>query len=139
MSQSIPPVPGLYRWDLRIWKNGRPRFFVVAGFLFAGKHAPGGVLLVPHPVQAIKRRYLRLVVPYLAALILAIGCAAVARMWIVHEPISAAVGPFQLLAHALLLQDLLDQDVLSAGIWYVAIDFQLFVSAVMLLWLSRHT
>ncbi|MDE2367263.1 MAG: acyltransferase family protein, partial [Betaproteobacteria bacterium] len=30
-------------------------FFVVTGFLFAGKYAPGGVLVVTHPIQAIKR------------------------------------------------------------------------------------
>ncbi|PTR15436.1 peptidoglycan/LPS O-acetylase OafA/YrhL [Nitrosospira sp. Nsp2] len=139
MSQiAYPLFPGFVDGVYEYGRMAVPVFFVVAGFLFAGKHAPGGVLLVSHPVQAIKRRYLRLVVPYLAALILSIGCAAVARMWMVHESIPAAVGPFQLLAHALLLQDLLDQEVLSAGIWYVAIDFQLFVSAVMLLWLSRQ-
>lgn len=113
-------------------------FFVVAGFLFAGKYAPGGVLLVTHPIQAIKQRYFRLVVPYLAALILAIGCAAIARSWMVHDSIPGAAGPFQLLAHAFLLQDLLDQDALSAGVWYVAIDFQLFAVTVILLWLSRQ-
>lgn len=113
-------------------------FFVVAGFLFAGKYAPGGVLLATHPVQAIKQRYFRLVVPYLAALILAIGCAAVARSWRVHDSIPGAAGPFQFLAHAFLLHDLLDQEALSAGVWYVAIDFQLFAVTVILLWLSRQ-
>ncbi len=74
--------------------------------MFARKHAPDSVLLVIHPIQAIKQRYFRLVVPYLAALILAIGCAAVARGLMVHDSIPNAVDPLQLLAHALLLPDL---------------------------------
>ncbi|MEO6825300.1 MAG: acyltransferase family protein [Nitrosospira sp.] len=90
------------------------------------------------PVQAIKQRYFRLVIPYLAALTLAVGCAAFARGLIVHDSIPGAVGPFQFLAHALLLQDLLDQEALSAGVWYVAIDFQLFTITVILLWLARR-
>ena len=137
MSQIAHPLfPALIDGMYEYGRMAVPVFFVVAGFLFAGRHAPDGELLVPHPIQAIKRRYFRLVVPYLAALILAIGCAALARIWMVHESIPVTVGPFQLLAHALLLQDLLDQEVLSAGIWYVAIDFQLFAITVILLWLS---
>ena len=137
MSQiAYPLFPALIDGMYEYGRMAVPVFFVVAGFLFAGRYAPDGELLVPHPIQAIKRRYFRLVVPYLAALILAIGCAALARIWMVHESIPVTVGPFQLLAHALLLQDLLDQEVLSAGIWYVAIDFQLFAITVILLWLS---
>jgi peptidoglycan/LPS O-acetylase OafA/YrhL len=139
MSQiAYPLFPALIDGIYEYGRMAVQVFFVVAGFLFAGKHAPDGVLLVPHPLQAIKRRYFRLVVPYLAALILAIACAAVARNWMVHASIPVTDGPFQLLAHALLLQDLLDQEVLSAGVWYVAIDFQLFVIAVIMLWLSRQ-
>jgi peptidoglycan/LPS O-acetylase OafA/YrhL len=104
--------------------------------LLAGKLAPCGTSLVTDPVQAIKRRYVRLVIPYLAALTLAIGCAALARGWMVHDSIPGAPDLPQLLAHALLLQDLLDEEALSAGVWYVAIDFQLFAIAVTLLWLS---
>ena len=56
----------------------------------------------------------------------------------VHDSIPGATGPLHLLAHAFLLQDLLDQEALSAGVWYVAIDFQLFAVTVILLWLSRQ-
>jgi peptidoglycan/LPS O-acetylase OafA/YrhL len=50
-------------------------------------------------------------------------------------PAPPTVG--QLLAHALLLQSLLDFDSLSAGLWYVAIDFQLFALMAILLWAGR--
>ena len=43
----------------------------------------------------------------------------------------------QFLAHALLLHSLLGMDALSAGVWYVAIDFQLFTLFVAVLWLAR--
>lgn len=43
----------------------------------------------------------------------------------------------QLLAHALLLQDLLDYEALSTGVWYVAIDLQLFALATVLIGLPH--
>ena len=134
---AYPLFPGLIEALYEYGRIAVQVFFVVAGFLFAGKHAPQGILLVTHPFQAIKQRYLRLVVPYLAALTLAIGCAAVARNLMNHDSIPVAAGLFQLLTHAFLVQDLLDQEALSAGVWYVAIDFQLFMVAMILLWLAR--
>lgn len=133
---AYPLFPGLIDGLYEYGRMAVQVFFVIAGFLFAGKHAPGGTLLVARPVQAIKQRYFRLVVPYLAALILAIGCAAVARSWMIHDSIPDVAEPLQFLAHAFLLHDLLDQEALSAGVWYVAIDFQLFTVTVILLWLS---
>lgn len=135
---AYPLIPGLIDWLYEYGRMAVQVFFVVAGFLMAGKLAPCGVSLVADPVQAIQRRYARLAMPYLAALTLAIGCAALARAWMVHDSIPDAPDLFQLLAHAFLLQDLLDQDALSAGVWYVAIDFQLFALATTLLWLSRQ-
>lgn len=124
------------------YEHGRmavPVFLVIGGFLFAGKYAPSEILIVSNPVLAIKRRYFRLAVPYLAALILAIVCSALARVWMADDDsIPPQPGFGQLLAHAFLVQDWLDQEALSAGVWYVAIDFQLFAVAVMLLWLSRQ-
>jgi peptidoglycan/LPS O-acetylase OafA/YrhL len=55
-----------------------------------------------------------------------------------HDSIPDAPSIAQLLMHALLLQDLLDQESLTAGIWYIALDFQLFSVTVFLFWLSRQ-
>lgn len=133
---AYPLIPGLLDWLREYGRMAVQVFFVVAGFLLAGKLAPLGVPLATNPIPAIKRRYVRLVIPYLAALTLAIGCAALARYWMTHDSIPAAPNLFQLLAHVFLLQDLLDQEALSAGVWYVAIDFQLFTLAAFLFWLS---
>ncbi|MCX7185250.1 MAG: acyltransferase [Nitrosospira sp.] len=133
---AYPLIPGLLEWLREYGRMAVQVFFVVAGFLLAGKLVPLGAPLATDPIPAIKRRYLRLVIPYLAALILAIGCAALARHWMTHDSIPAAPNLFQFLAHVFLLQDLLDQEALSAGVWYVAIDFQLFTLAAFLFWLS---
>ena len=45
----------------------------------------------------------------------------------------------QVAAHALLLEGVLGVDSLSAGLWYVAIDFQLFALFAVLLWIGRTT
>ncbi|MCY1240790.1 hypothetical protein D9M72_536550 [compost metagenome] len=68
--------------------------------------------------------------PYLAALCFAVLVAAAIRPWFDHEAVPTPPGFAQLLAHGLLLQDLLGYEALSTGVWYVAIDFQLFVLAL---------
>lgn len=135
---AYPLFPGLIDWFYQYGRMAVQAFFVMAGFLAARKFAPQGASLVDGPVQIIMQRYFRLAIPYLAALLLAIACAALARGWLSHDSIPDAPSIPQLLAHALLLQDLLDQDALSAGVWYIAIDFQLFALATLLFWLSRR-
>jgi peptidoglycan/LPS O-acetylase OafA/YrhL len=123
------------------WVGGDARmvvqvFLVVAGFLTARSLAPTG-RLQGKPLALITGRYRRLVGPYLAALVLSLACAALARQWMVDDATPAAPSIPQLAAHALLLQDLLDHEALSAGVWYVAIDFQLFVVFVLVAWACR--
>lgn len=131
-----PLMPGVIDFLDQYARMAVQIFLVVSGFLFAGKIGPGSHIAAP--MNAIAQRYLRLVVPYSAALLLAIACSAVAGVWMDHRSISATPDLGQLLAHVLLLQDLLDQDALSAGVWYVAIDFQLFALAILLLWLPSR-
>lgn len=135
---AYPLFPGLIDWFYQYGRMAVQAFFVMAGFLVARKFAPHGVSLVAEPARIIAQRYMRLALPYLAALTLAIGCAALAREMMNHDSIPDAPSIAQLLMHALLLQDLLDQDALSAGVWYIAIDFQLFSLTVFLFWLSRQ-
>lgn len=126
-------IDGLYEYG----RMAVQIFFVTAGFLMAGKLAPDGQPRAITALAVIRRRYLRLAMPYAAALLLAIACAALARLWLDHDSVPAAPTLPQLLAHALLLQDLLDEEALSAGVWYVAIDFQLFALAVLLFRLAQ--
>lgn len=130
-------APALFDW---LSQNGRLAvqvFLVLAGFLAAGSLAPDGVLRVDRPLARIFQRYGRLVMPYLAALTFSVVVAALVRPWLDDEAVPGPPGMAQLLAHGLLLQDLLGYEALSTGVWYVAIDFQLFVLAFAAIALSE--
>lgn len=136
-------APGLIGWLARDGRLAVQVFLVVAGFLAAASLAPDGVLRARQgPWQRVWQRYARLAMPYLAALCVSVLVATVIRPWFDHEAVPAAPVFAQLLAHGLLLQDLLGYDALSTGVWYVAIDFQLFVLALAMVmlaeWLQRR-
>lgn len=86
----------------------------------------------------ILKRYRRLATPFLFAVACAILITAIVRPWFVHDSLSAPPSLAQLLAHSLLLHDLTGVEALSAGVWYVAIDFQLFILTVLLTALSAR-
>jgi peptidoglycan/LPS O-acetylase OafA/YrhL len=85
----------------------------------------------------LAKRYLKLIFPYVAAVLLSIVCAAIARSLSDHDSIPDPPTLGQMVAHIVLLQNILDFDSLSAGLWYIAIDFQLFALLLGLLWLAR--
>ncbi len=116
-------------------------FFVLAGFLVASQLAPEGqpsTTATTSTLSLILKRYRRLVTPFLFAIACAILITAIVRPWFVHDSLSAPPSLAQLLAHALLLHDLAGVEALSAGVWYVAIDFQLFIVTVLLTALSAR-
>lgn len=130
-------APGLMAWLFDYARIAVQVFLVIGGFLAAKGLAPQGQPVFSDPIGLIRRRYLRLVLPYLAAIAIAILGAALARHWMIDESIPDAPHFAQWLAHATLLHGLLGYDALSAGVWYVAIDFQLFALMVLALWLGR--
>ena len=134
---AYPLLPDLFTWLSEHARIAVQVFLVIGGFLAARSLAPGRVLLSPQPLQLLLKRYLKLVVPYLAALLIGIACAAIARVLMTHDSVPASPTLPQVLAHALLLQGVLGYDGLSAGVWYVAIDFQLFTLLLLTLWLAR--
>ncbi len=139
---ALPLAPGLIGWLSNDGRLAVQVFLVLGGFLAAASLAPDGLLRVERPALRIAQRYGRLVLPYLAALSFCVLVAAVVRPWLQHDAVPAAPTWRQLLAHGLLLQDLLGHEALSTGVWYVAIDFQLFTLALLLLagppWLQRR-
>ncbi|MEN9985337.1 MAG: hypothetical protein RI925_839 [Pseudomonadota bacterium] len=132
-----PWLPGLIGFFDVYGRMAVQVFLVVSGFLLAHKYLPTPLVAIPLRA-ALQQRYARLAAPYCAALLLAVACTALARQWMSHPSLSAPPEGAQLLAHVLLLQDLLDVEALSAGVWYVAIDFQLCALALGLLWLARR-
>lgn len=114
-------------------------FLVCSGFLTAQSLAALPALSWPVVAQAVSRRYLRLAIPLLAALSLTVLVSELIRPSFVHGSLSDPPDWLQALAHLFFLQHVLNQEALSAGIWYVAVDMQLFVLALLLLWLSQIT
>lgn len=112
-------------------------FLVTGGFLAARALSGDGERFPAHPLTLIGRRYLRLALPFLVAIALAIIASALADRWLADDMIPARATLSQWLAHALLLHGVLGHASLSAGVWYVAIDFQLFALLALLLWLGR--
>ena len=137
MSDYVQPL-----WPALLdWLGGNARiavqvFLVIGGFLVAKSLSPAGQPGIAAPLQAIWRRYAKLAPPFLAATLLAAVLTPVAGIWMQHDSMSAAVTLGQLSAHALLLHGVLGYESLSAGAWYVAIDFQLYLLTVSLLWLG---
>ena len=113
-------------------------FLVVGGFLAAQSLTRNGIF-GDKPLPALLwRRYLKLVRPYLVALLLAMLAAAIARRLMDHPATPGVPEIAQIIAHCFLLQGVLGFDGLSAGVWYVAIDFQLYALLAGILWLAQR-
>ncbi|EXI67798.1 MAG: Acyltransferase family protein [Candidatus Accumulibacter adjunctus] len=113
-------------------------FLVLGGFLAVQSLAPAGCLRVSEPLGVLWKRYCKLASPYLVALLVALLSAAISRALMAHDSLPAPPSVPQVLAHVFLLQSVLGHEGLSAGVWYIAIDFQLFALLLGLLWLARQ-
>jgi peptidoglycan/LPS O-acetylase OafA/YrhL len=116
------------------WLYGYSRQVVQVFLVVGGYLAAQSVMDKPitRPLVSIVKRYLRLVPFYVLALLLISVAVAVSRdtihaAWLPSEP-----NLWQFLTHALLLHDLLGFEALSSGVWYVAIDFQLYALLMVL-------
>lgn len=137
MADYVRPVaPTLIGWLDTYARIAVQVFLVVGGFLAAKSLSPQGNSGVADPLRVLWRRYMKLVPPFLVATALAVGASAWAAMWMTHYSISAMPTALQLAAHALLLHTVLGYESISAGAWYIAIDFQLYALLTMLLWFT---
>lgn len=130
-------TPRLASWFYDYARMAVQVFLVLGGFLAARSLAPTSAARLIAPFRIVFQRFIRLVPAFLAALVIAIVSSQLARYWLPADFIPDAPTWGQFLAHAFLLHGVLDVDSLSAGVWYVAIDFQLFSLMVVLLWLGR--
>lgn len=133
-------LPHIVGW---LYDHGRYAvqvFLVIGGYLAARVLSPEGKAASESLLATLLNRYLRLVLPYSVALLFAIVCAAYARDWIEDADfIPAAPTLAQWLAHVFLMQDVLGHEALTTGVWYVAIDFQLFALLAVLTRLAPRT
>jgi peptidoglycan/LPS O-acetylase OafA/YrhL len=129
-------LPSLMTWLFEYGRYAVQIFLVMAGYLaaqslsrFSNKQFSAQGLL-----KVILNRYLRLFGPYAAALIFTILCAYIARHWVNDEFVGESEALGQFLAHLFFIQGILGLDSISAGAWYIAIDWQLYsVLAILLI------
>ena len=115
-------------------------FLVMGGFL-AAPALRHWQTTHPHPASALQlvlRRFVRLIPPYLVALLFISALVALARPWITGDWLVDPPRWGSALAHALTLQGWLDLPSLSVGVWYVAMDLHLYVLLVLLMAATRR-
>ncbi|CAM4381526.1 acyltransferase [Comamonas aquatilis] len=126
-------MPDVLDWLYEYARMAVQIFLVLGGYLAAASLAPQGLARFDAPWAKIGKRFVRLVVPYAVALMATIVISAAIRPWFDHASVSADPDLWQLFTHALLLEGILGEESLSAGVWYVSIDFQLFALSVVVL------
>ena len=131
-------TPGIIGWLSEYARIAVQIFLVMGGYLAAASLAPQGVARFEQPLPKIGHRALRLLAPYAVALLFAVLIAALVRPWFDHDSVPGEPTWQQLVANALMLQDITGEDALSAGVWYVAIDFQLFAAVTLLFAATRR-
>lgn len=142
MSSVVQPIiPGVMFWFEEYARMAVQVFLVLGGYLAAGALAPQGVGKHVQFWPVLGKRYVRLCIPYCAALAFALVVNdTVQTLGFRHDSVSATPSLDSLVAHVLLLHSLGNWESISAGIWYVAIDFQLYALCLMWFWLCRqHT
>lgn len=126
-----PLAPDLMAWLYDYARMAVQIFLVLGGYLAAASLAPEGVARFDSAGQQVGKRFVRLVVPYVVALLVTVLVSALVRPWFDHPSVPGDPDVAQLITHALLLHSVADHESLSAGVWYVAIDFQLFTLSVL--------
>ena len=127
-------LPSVMTWLFEYGRYAVQIFLVMGGYLAAQSLTRSRDIRKPRTaLKLIFNRYLRLFAPYVVALFITILCAWVARFWVQDEFVGESETLGQFLAHLFFLQGILGLDSISAGAWYVAIDWQLYaVLAIML-------
>lgn len=140
-------APELISWLYDYARMAVQVFFVIGGYLAARALFPKSLhtqatenkVLTSSLGAMIINRYLRLALPFIVAVIFSIICAVIARQWIVDDFVPEAPTWPQLLAHVVMLQNVFDFDSLTAGAWFIAIDFQLFLLMLAIVWIGGKT
>jgi peptidoglycan/LPS O-acetylase OafA/YrhL len=118
------PNPGVLALGVQECRWAIQVFFIISGYVSAMGMSQRTWNL-GSAGRYVARRYVRLGFPYLAAIALAVAAAELARGWISEHDLGTPPTLGQFLAHVLFLQDILGYQSLSAGLWFVAIEFQL--------------
>jgi hypothetical protein len=127
--------PAFFEWLGNYGRFAVQIFLVMGGYLaiknISTQVSSNGLWLT------VLNRYLRLVPTYFTALLFTILCALVARYFNYQLYMGQPETIWQVLSHLLLLQQILGFESISLGVWYVAIDWQLYVFLAMIFFLLK--
>ena len=127
-------APTIMNWLFEYGRFAVQIFLVMGGYLAAQSLTKTADLHNPRQaLRLIINRYLRLFTPYVVALLFTILCAWITRFWVQDEFVGESETLGQFLAHLFFLQGILGLDSISAGVWYVAIDWQLYAVLALML------
>ena len=132
-----PAAPALMEGLYEYGRMAVQVFLVLGGYLAAAALAPQGTPRTIEPLPLLGKRFARLALPYCAALMVTIFInEGVRELGFVHESVSGTPTWDQVMAHLLMVQGIGGWEALSAGVWYVAIDLQLYALGALWFWLS---
>ncbi|MDP1525782.1 MAG: acyltransferase [Rhodocyclaceae bacterium] len=130
---AAPLIGGLLDW-IEHHARATQVFFVVGGYVMARSMSAREWTLARISCFTVQR-YFRLGIPYLATIAVILPVYLFARGWVPDDVVGSPVSLPQFLAHLFFLQDLLGYEALSAGLWFVCINFQLALVYAATLWL----
>lgn len=127
--------PGVVAWWSEYARIAVQVFLVMSGFLVARSLARSSEFAGIDVWIALVRRYLRLFVPFAIAIACATLASIPARRWVGDTDwVSTTPDLWIVLAHLTGLFDYLAIEALTAGAWYVSIDFQIHLLVLLTLW-----
>ena len=130
--------PGLIGWLDQHGRLAVQVFLVCAGYLVANSLARVRPLTLSLAGSMLGQRYVRLALPMLAALSLTVLISEFLRPFFPHDSLSPPPDLGQALAHVFFVQHLWGMDGLSAGVWYAAVDVQLYFTALLVLLIAQQ-
>lgn len=121
---ALPVVGGTVYWLANYGRFAVQVFFVLGGYVMARGmvNRSWSALQVS---KYIAQRYCRLGLPYLAAIVVAIGACSLGRSYLPPAVVDPPPNAKLLVAHVFFLHKILGYDSLSAGLWFVGVNFQL--------------
>lgn len=126
-----PALGPVVRW-FRDYARFTQVFFVIGGYVMARTMSARSWGL-PVVGRFVIHRYCRLGIPYVAAVVMAVAACDFGREWLPEGVIGTPPSLPQFVAHLFFMQEFLGYEHLSAGIWFVCINFQLgLIYAIML-------
>ena len=140
VAQSVRSVaPGVIAWLDDYGRIAVQVFLVMGGFLFIRSRVWRSAPDLGAVMRALMGRWRRLFLPFYVALLFVLLASIPGQAWIGADWVPQWPDLRAVLAHVTGLYDYLGIDALSAGAWYVTIDFQLHAVALGLAWLAARS